>query len=59
MTIQKVIQKVIHMQIQDSESSMNRLCTLTIKLFLYNSWAIQQSIHSPLSTYYAQLDLKI
>ncbi|KAF8219906.1 hypothetical protein L208DRAFT_1417477 [Tricholoma matsutake] len=59
MTIQKAIRKAIHMQIQDSESSMNHLCTLTVKLFLYDSWAIQQSIHSPLSTYYAQLDLKI
>ena len=59
MMIQKVIQKVIHTQIQDSESSMNHLCTLTVKLFLYDSWAIQQSIHSPLSTYYIQLDLKI
>ncbi|KAF8236665.1 hypothetical protein L208DRAFT_1390433, partial [Tricholoma matsutake] len=53
--IQKVIRKAIHMQIQDSQLLMNRLCTMIIKLFLYNSWAIQQLIHSPLSTYYAQL----
>ena len=45
MAIQNAIQKVIRMLIQDHESSLNRLFTLTIKLFHIILWAIQQSIH--------------
>ena len=48
--IQNVIHNAIHMPIQDCESPLNHLFTLTTKLFSCNSWVIQL-IHSVLVYY--------